>query len=155
MTAKFEVFPHGISIGPSKYRPAMIFKDKKEKEVLPVWLDTVDASLLLASAQGIQDAKRAHNAIFKVFEGLKINLKSIYFNEISAATQYALLTAVQGKKTLEIRVRAGEAMSLAVNAGCVFYTDQNVIEKSRVLNLEWLNNSNPRAGNQGSFEGLH
>jgi hypothetical protein len=47
----FNVFPHGLSLGQGSFRAAMIFKDKRESEVLPIWLDTAQANILIASSQ--------------------------------------------------------------------------------------------------------
>jgi bifunctional DNase/RNase len=134
----------------------MIFKNEKEDITLPVWLDPVDASILLADNQPQVRSQGAHRASLKIFKALGIDLKSVYFDEIQGSTQYATVTASHGKTLSTIQVRAAEIMSLAVNAGCVFYTNQTIIEKSRQLNVEWLLQMDMGAGAlDRKYEGVH
>lgn len=136
---KIAIQLHGLSLGQGNFRPAMIFKDKSEREVLPVWLDPMEANLLLAEANTSHARHNsAHRASLKVFDALKVSLNSIYFDEVANSTQYATLSISQNDKQVGVRVRASEAMSLAVNAGCTFYTNKEVVEKSRALTLEHL-----------------
>lgn len=156
MISKISVFPHGVALGPARFRPAMIFKDERQLETLPVWLDPVDASLLLAGSQVEVRATGAHKASLKIFNGFNITLLSVYFDEVLGSSQYATVTASQGKKIITVRVRAAEMMSLAMNAGCRFYTNQDVIEKSRSINLEWTLHTGPGSGGlEKSYEGIH
>src|SRR5260221_627546 len=107
---RFSVFPHGLSLGQGSFRPAIIFKDKAEQEILPIWLDPVEANLLLAATQQqIKDAS-AHKASLKIFEALVVKLESIYFDGVTSSTQMATVTAMQAKKQVEVKVRAAEAI---------------------------------------------
>ena len=136
---KFNVFLHGLSLGQGNFRPAMIFKDKSEREVLPVWLDPLEANLLLAEANTSHVRQTStHRASLKIFDALKISLKSIYFDEVNNSAQYATLFITQNDKDVTVRVRAAEALSLVVKAGCSFFTNKEVVEKSRALTLEHL-----------------
>ncbi len=153
---KIRIFPHGITLGPARFRPAMIFRDKSEQTTLPVWLDQVDAGILLASTQAQTRASGAHRASLKIFKSLGIELRSIYFDEVTGSTQYATVTVVQEQNIMPVKVRAAEVMSLAVNAQCVFYTNENIIEKSRQLNLEWLLQTDLVGGQSTRrLEGIH
>lgn len=132
------IFPHGLSLGQGTFRPAMIFKDKQQSEVLPVWLNNYESNILLSSAQSSVGESTPHKASLKIFESFGITLESIYFNEVTNSIQYAEVTAAQGNKKVKSRVLASEAMSLALNAGCVFLTNKEVIEASRVLNFQMV-----------------
>jgi bifunctional DNase/RNase len=152
---KITLYPHGLAFGSARFRPAMIFKDKKETEVLPVWLDPVDAGLILAGSHVETRATGAHKASLKIFDALKVKLVSVYFDEMLGSTQYATVTVLQGKKRAEVRVRAAELMSLAINAQCEFFTNLDVIEKSRRINLEWTLGGDGSQLTEKRYEGIH
>ncbi len=46
-----EMFPFGVALGASQMRPVMIFKDKAEKRVLPVWLSPMDAGIAVGRSR--------------------------------------------------------------------------------------------------------
>jgi bifunctional DNase/RNase len=152
---KILIYPHGLAFGSARFRPAMIFKNKTESEVLPVWLDPVDASLLLAGSQVETRATGAHRASLKIFEALDVKLISVYFDEMLGSTQYASVTVQQGKKQAKVKVRAAEMMSLAINARCEFFTNTDIIEKSRRMNLEWTLGSDGAQLLEKRYEGVH
>jgi bifunctional DNase/RNase len=130
----------------------MIFKDKSEHEVLPVWLDPLEASRILTTAQVNPGESSPHLASLKILEALGITLESIYFNEVTHFTQYAEVLAVQNEKRVRVKVRASEAMSLALKAGCTFFTNKDVVEKSRTLNFQMTLGDSPLAPkNPGAF----
>lgn len=139
LSNKVKVIPYGMTLGAEKIRPAMIFKDESQKEVLPVWLDPVDAGVLLSRNQRELSVGSPHEITVRLFAALSVKILSVYFNEISGSTQYAEIEAEQKDKKVKIRVRAADVMSLAALLGCEFYTNREVIEKSRELNLQWLN----------------
>jgi len=116
----------------------MIFKDEEEREVLPIWLDTLEANLLLAQTQSKDTSTTAHKATFKIFRALKLVLKSLYFDDVAGSAQFATLELAQGERTFFVKLRAAEAMSLAMNAEVKFYTNRDVVEKSRAMTLEML-----------------
>ena len=133
----FNITPHGLSLGQGTFKSAMIFKDKKEVEVLPIWLGSNEANILVQGAQLNPREGSVHAATLKIFEALGIVLQSVYFNEISNNTQYAEILAVQGGQKLRVRLRAQDALPLALQMGCTFQTNQEIVEKSRTLNFNY------------------
>jgi bifunctional DNase/RNase len=152
---KMPIFPHGLSLGQGSFRPAMIFKDKSEREILPVWLDPLEANLLLATTQsGVRNGS-THSASMKLFDAFSIKLKSVYFDDVTNGIQYATLSAYQDKKLVTVRVRAAEAMSMVLNAGCAFYSNRGVIEKSRAMSFEQILHMAPGPGPGFDAESMH
>lgn len=151
---RFSVFPHGLSLGQGSFRPAIIFKDKTETEILPVWLDPVEANILIQASQQQPRDSSAHKASLKIFDALNVRLETVYFDDVTSTAQMATITAVQGKKIVEVKVRAAEAMSLALNAGVSFFTNHQVVEKSRALNFEMFLHTVPQ-GTVAGKEAMH
>lgn len=139
-----QIFPHGLMLGPLPFRPVMIFKTQDEKEILPVNIDALNAGIMMAETEHIGKLDTAHKATLEIFEKMGVSLTSVYFNEIVGQEIMALLVVTQGEKTTQMRFKAREIMSLALRSGCAFFASLDVIEKSKLLNLEWAMNQAPQ-----------
>jgi bifunctional DNase/RNase len=115
----------------------MIFKDKKELEVLPIWLGGLEASSIIQASQLNPRDSSIHGASLKILDSFGIKVESVYFNEVSNNTQYAELSTALGDRKVKIRVKAQEALTLALLTPCIFQTNKDVVEKSRTLNFNY------------------
>ncbi len=132
MTEKVRLTPLGISVGSDW--PMLIFKDDKG-DMVPIWLDPLDAGILISAAQKGRRPFGPHGGGLKILKSLDANVESVYIDEIKDQTQYASVTVVQNDKTVTVKVKAMEVMSLAAFAGCEFFATVDVIEKSRQMSL--------------------
>jgi hypothetical protein len=66
-----------------------------------------------------------------------VNIISVYFNEVVTSELMCLLVVEQDNKTVQFKFKAREIMSLTIKSGCNFFANDEVIEKSKLLNLEW------------------
>lgn len=155
MKRRFQIYPHGLTIGPSEIKPAMIFKNAKETSVLPVWLDPLDAGILISESQRDMRSSHPHLPTLKLLETLDIQITSVYFDNISGSTQYATVTVVQNEKESKIKVRASEIMSLAAVSGCAFFTNNKVVNQTRDMDFMWPAPMEAEAGLLGDKGALH
>ncbi len=137
MNARYQVFPHGLMVGPMPYKPVMIFKTKDEKEVLPLALDPVNAGIMMADTDNLGRFDSAHRATLSIFKELGVEITSVYFNHIVGQEIMALVGVIQSDKKIQMKFKAREIMPLALRADCLFYASTEVIEKAKLLNLEW------------------
>lgn len=127
-----EIFPNTMSVATNLGRPVLIFKDKSEIEVLPVWMHPLDAGLALAElSQGA--ANSPHAVTRKVLQLAELKLETCAFTEIIGHHQFVELTfrAPAGVKTL--RVRADEAMSFCLQARARFIATSPFMAQCRNL----------------------
>lgn len=142
-----EMFPFGVAMGANRTRPVMIFKDKNEKRVLPVWLSHMDAGIAVAqsaiSHHVITNASGSpHELSWRVLAALGIKLEKCLFKKVTGHHQYVELhfktksgrRLPQALQTLE--TRADDAISFCLRSGCKFYSTFDYIEKSRILEGE-------------------
>ncbi len=141
---KTQFFPHGLMLGPQPFNPIMIFKSENEKEVLPVLLDPVNAGIMMVDSESLGRVDSAHHASLEIFEKLGVSIKSIYFNEINGSEIIAQAFITDGKKDIQMKFKAREILSLALRSGCNFFASPEVIEKSKLLNLEWAMQQGPQ-----------
>lgn len=130
-----QVFPVGISVSNTPERPVLIFKDKSEKHVLPVWLDHVDAGLVMADSSQKTRQSGVHHAVLKTFEAFGIKVEKVIFDEVVGHQQFVNVFFTQKKDVKEVRLRAAEAMSLCLKSGAEFFATVDVMDKSREIDM--------------------
>ncbi len=146
-----EMFPFGVVMGANQMRPVMVFKDKAERRVLPVWLTHIDAGIMLVQGQGsfIQEGAvvgTPHDVSMKILNELNLRVEKCLFKTMKNKKQWIeihiqSLTPAENKsktaqKAFVIEAPAEDAISYCLRAGCRFYATIDYIEKSRVLEGE-------------------
>jgi len=130
------VNPVGMNVGPAVGRPVLIFKDKSGNHILPVWLDYVDAGIMMAEANTRVRSSGMHYGVLKIFDSLNVRTEKVVFDDIVGHNQYVSVQVRQGKaKPKTVRLRAAEVMSLCLKSGAEFYATGDVIQKSRQIDL--------------------
>lgn len=142
-TEWIEMFPFGIALGVGQPRPVMIFKDKLEKRVLPVWLSPMDAGISVAqgnSPYGSSSTQEGspHEISYKILEALGVRLEKCLFKRMFKHQQFVELHFVkQNPKAVHIiESKADDAISFCLKSGCKFFATVDYIEKSRVIEGE-------------------
>lgn len=142
-----EMFPFGVAMGANQTRPVMIFKDKGERRVLPVWLTHMDAGIAVAQSDISHQVTTTttgspHELSWRILAELGVKLEKCLFKKVTGHHQYVEL---HFKSTLNRRLpqklqafeaRADDAISFCLRSGCKFYSTFDYIEKSRVLEGE-------------------
>lgn len=137
------IFPHGLATNSQKGRPVMIFKDKKEKLFLPILFEHWEGKQVLDIKPGNAiEFRGGLSASVKILEALNAELDSVYFDEIGNQGLRCLVTVKKGDERIEVRLNSSEVLALALFAGAVFWTNENIVEKSKELYMEWLMNMN-------------
>jgi uncharacterized protein len=131
-----ELFPHGISVSTEMGRPVLVLKDKSGLNVLPVWIQPLDAGVALAElSQG--SGSTPHAVARHLMSVLGLKLESCVFTDLVGHHQYVQLTfrsAGRGEAQMQtLRVRADEAMSFCLQARARFYSTPPFMARCRAL----------------------
>lgn len=130
-------------LGPTPFKPVMIFKTQDQSEVMPIVIDHLHAGLMMTEQESLIQ-EHAYKATLAIFERLDVGIKSVYFNEINGHDLFCLVSVIQGEKLMQLKFKAKEVMSLAIKAGAHFYANEEVLEKSKLINLEWAMHQAPQ-----------
>ncbi len=130
-----ELFPHGISISSSLGRPVLILKDRSGTEVLPVWMQPLDAGVAIAELSHTIGAT-PHIVTRRILEALNLKLESCAFVEVIGHHQYVNLTLRGEDKVMTLRVRADEAMSFCLQGRARFFSTRALNARCRALDVE-------------------
>lgn len=130
-----ELFPHGISISSSLGRPVLILKDKAGVEVMPVWMQPLDAGVAIAELSHGSGAT-PHVVTRRLLEALNLKLESCAFVELIGHHQFVNLTFRGEEQVLTLRVRADEAMSFCLQGRARFFSTRGLMARCRSLDMD-------------------
>lgn len=137
-TEWIEMFPYGLVVSPEQTRPVMIFKDKQQARVLPVWLSPVDAGVAVSQSGGQQTDASPHRLTTTVLQNLGIKLERCFFKEIKGHYQIVELHFSGDERVSKIEARADEAISFCLNQNTQFFATIEFMDRCRVLEGELL-----------------
>jgi bifunctional DNase/RNase len=127
------MFPYGLAIAADASRPVMIFKDKSEEKVLPVWLSPLDAGIAVSQSGGAVTDASPHNLTWKILKPLGVKLEKCFFTELKGHHQYLRLEFSGSDKLKSLESRADEAMSFCLSSECRFFCRKDFIDACRTM----------------------
>lgn len=132
-----EMFPYGVTISPDGSRPLMLFKDKQEKRVLPVWLSHLDAGIAIRENGMMSDLNESpYHITWKILDPLGIKLRKCFFMEIRGHHQFVELHFEGHPKLKTLECRADESVSFCMSRKAQFFCKPSFIDRCQVLESE-------------------
>lgn len=146
-----ELFPHGISVGSSLGRPVLILKDHSALDVLPVWMNSLDAGVVLADLANGSSGASPHVLTRRILDAVNLSVDSCTFVELIGHHQYVLLklkptktdsVSVPGPSTASgwnektLRIRAEDAMSFCLQSRARFFSTRAYMARCRDLDAD-------------------
>lgn len=139
-----ELLPSGISVSTSIARPVLVLKDRTGVEVLPVWMQPLDASVAMAELSHTAGAT-PHSVTRKLLAMMTAEVVSCtfvdlvghhQFVDINVAVQDSASENADQKVIKTLRVRADEAMSFCLQARAKFYCSRALMARCRDLDAD-------------------
>lgn len=147
-----ELFPQGISVGGTVGRPVLILKDQHGVDVLPVWMNPIDAGVALAELSQGASGSTPHAVTRRILQALDLKIEACVFVELIGHHQFVLLKFAGHPGLKALRVRADEAMSFSLQARAKFYSTREYMARCRDMDAELTKLENGLAG--GTLPGL-
>ncbi len=131
-----QIFPYGVTIGLDQSRPVLVFKDKSEKHVLPVWLNSLDAGIAMAVSGDSRNLESPHSLSHEIFKNSKVQFKKCLFKSVKGHHQFVEVHFENEKKHPPVELRADYTMSLCLQEKVQFYCTIKHMERCRQLDVE-------------------
>lgn len=138
-----ELFPYGVSVSMDRSRPIMLFKSESGVEVLPVWLSPLEVGIALAQDHRVAMNSSPHDLTHLMMSRLGVTLVSCFFTEVRGHHQFVELHFSGSEKLSTLEVRADQAISLCLHEKVRFFANPEVIQGSKVQQLEWSESLSP------------
>ena len=149
-----ELYPQGISVTSTVGRPVLVMKDQRGVEVLPVWMNPLDAGIAIAELTTSSGAT-PHMVTRRMMEALKIRAVRCSFVELLGHHQYVIVEFEGSNELKAIRVRADEAMSFCVQARVKFQATRAFMRMCRDVDADMERLENGNSGANASSANHH
>lgn len=133
-----QMLPYGVSVAPDLKNTFFFLKDKPQNLTLPVTVNPVEASLILAQLNLAPDMQLAqpHRALAVMMSTLGVELRQCVFVQTKGNRQLVRLYFSGHKSASSIKLYADQAMSLCIALRVPIYATLSFINKSKVVQLE-------------------
>jgi bifunctional DNase/RNase len=127
----------GLIMDSATHAPVIILKDLEDKEVISLWIGLLEASAIAVELEKI-DLPRpmTHDLVKNVLDSLNIKVLKIEIADLRDNTFYAYIHLGMDGKTFTIDARPSDAIAIALRTKSPIYVDEDVIKKSKKMDLE-------------------
>ncbi len=126
----------GLTTDPFTNTPVVLLKDLEEKEVVPIWIGFFEASAIATQLEKVQLSRpMTHDLMKNVLDTLGIKIIEIEVNDLRENTFYATIHLDMDGTHYTIDARPSDAIALALRTNSPIYVKEEVIEKSRKIDL--------------------
>lgn len=127
----------GLIMDSTTIAPVIVLKDLEDKEVISIWIGLLEASAIAVELEKV-DLPRpmTHDLVKNVLDSLNIKVLKIEIADLRDNTFYAYIHLGMGGKTFTIDARPSDAIAIALRTKSPIYVDEDVIKKSKKMDLE-------------------
>lgn len=127
----------GLIMDSTTNAPVIILKDLEDKEVISLWIGLLEASAIAVELEKI-DLPRpmTHDLVKNVLDSLNIKVLKVEIADLRDNTFYAYIHLGMDGKTFTIDARPSDAIAIALRTKSPIYVDEDVIKKSKKMDLE-------------------
>jgi bifunctional DNase/RNase len=126
----------GLTVDPFTNTPIVLLKDLEDKEVVPIWIGFFEASAIATQLEKVQLPRpMTHDLIKNFLDTLGITIIRIEVNDLRENTFYAIIHLEMDGTPFAIDARPSDSIALALRADAPIYVHEEVIEKSRKIDL--------------------
>ncbi|MCK5009450.1 MAG: bifunctional nuclease family protein [Deltaproteobacteria bacterium] len=127
----------GLIMDSTTNAPVIVLKDLEDKEVISIWIGLLEASAIAVELEKV-DLPRpmTHDLVKNVLDSLNIKVLKVEIADLRDNTFYAYIHLGMGGKTFTIDARPSDAIAIALRTKSPIYVDEDVIKKSKKMDLE-------------------
>lgn len=130
--------PYGVSVAPDLKNTFFFLKDQSQNLTLPVMVNPVEASLILAQLNLAPDMQMAqpHRTLATMLHTLGIELLQCVFVQTKGNRQMVRLYFKGHKNASSVKVYADQAMSVCIALRVSIYATLSFINQSKVVQMQ-------------------
>ena len=126
----------GLTIDPLTNSPIMILKNIEGDKTVPIWIGLLEATAIAGELEKIKFSRpMTHDLMKNMMDQLGVRLAKVEICDLRDNTFYALLYMVLKDKEFSMDARPSDAIALALRAEAPIYVEEQVILKSKDVDL--------------------
>jgi len=127
----------GLLLDPISNTPVVVLKDAEDKFFLPIWIGVFEANAIALKIENVSTSRPlTHDLFFNTLGDLKVRIDKIVINDLRDNTFYARIFLVREGESIEVDSRPSDALALALRFDAGIYVEEDVLEKSRKIEVE-------------------
>lgn len=126
----------GLTIDPITHTPIVILKNIKESKAIPIWIGLFEASAIATELEKIVFPRpMTHDLLNECLKSVNVTVDRIEIIDIRGNTFFANIYLSREGESYTVDARPSDAIAIALRANAPIFVDENVIEKSRNVDL--------------------
>ena len=134
MSIRMKVF--GLTIDPLTNSPIMILKNLEGDKTVPIWIGLLEATAIAGELENIKFSRpMTHDLMKNMMDQLGVRLAKVEICDLRDNTFFALIYMILKDKEFSMDARPSDAIALALRADAPIYVEEQVILKSKDVDL--------------------
>jgi bifunctional DNase/RNase len=134
MSIRMKVF--GLTIDPLTNSPIMILKNLEGDKSIPIWIGLLEATAIASELENIKFSRpMTHDLMKNLMDQLGMRLAKVEICDLRDNTFFALMYMILKDKEFSLDARPSDAIALALRAQAPIYVDEQVILKSKDVDM--------------------
>jgi bifunctional DNase/RNase len=126
----------GLTIDPLTNSPIMILKDLEGDKTVPIWIGLLEATAIASELENIKFSRpMTHDLMKNLMDQLGVKLAKVEICDLRDNTFFALMYMILQGKEFSVDARPSDAIALALRAEAPIYVEEEVIQKSKDVDL--------------------
>jgi hypothetical protein len=126
----------GLTIDPLTNSPILILKNLEGDQSVPIWIGLLEATAIASELENVKFSRpMTHDLMKNMMDQLGLRLAKIEICDLRDNTFFALLYMIFKDREFTIDARPSDAIALALRAEAPIYVEEQVILKSKEVDL--------------------
>ena len=118
--------------------PIVILKEVDGERTLPIWIGLLEAAAIVSGLKGIKlsSIPMTHDLLKNIMVMMAVKVNKVEICELQNNIYYALVYINYNGKQIPVDARPSDAIALSLKFGAPLFVTEEVIQKSKQLDLE-------------------
>ena len=128
--------------------PIVILKEVDGERTLPIWIGLLEAAAIVSGLKGIKlsSIPMTHDLLKNIMVMMAVKVNKVEICELQNNIYYALVYINYNGKQIPVDARPSDAIALSLKFGAPLFVTEEVIQKSKQLDLEMVPADNSEQG---------
>ena len=120
--------------------PIVILKEVDGERTLPIWIGLIEAAAIVSGLKGIKlsSIPMTHDLLKNIMVMMAVKVNKVEIYELQNNIYYALVYINYNGKQIPVDARPSDAIALSLKFGAPLFVTEEVIQKSKQLDLEMV-----------------
>ena len=126
----------GLTVDPFSNAPVLLLRDADNTHTLPIWVGILEASAISSVLEKLKFSRpMTHDLMVDFLSSMNVRLIKVEVNDMRDNVYYATIHMEKGRHSYAVDARPSDAIALALRTGAPIFVDEEVLGKSKTIDL--------------------